>query len=294
MTTETPLDASAPAAWPAHDPATRRTLPGSSTPLDPARVEALTAAEWERFTSATAGSGAHNAQALKSLPLGVTSSFQHWEPYPISITSAKGAWLTDVDGRQLLDLSMGFGAMLVGHLNPAVVAAVIGAMETGTLFVTPSPSATAVAERFQRRFGLDQLALHQLGDRGDDVRGAHRACVHRAPRHHQDRGRLPRRVRRAGGVGEARCRRFRARGRADPGHPVRRGGRHGPRGALQRPRSTRGDPRRARLRDRGGRHGAGPGEHLHRGSRRRLPHRGARGVRPPRRAAGVRRGEDRA
>jgi glutamate-1-semialdehyde 2,1-aminomutase len=163
MTTETPLNASAHAAWPAHDPATRRTLPVSSTPLDPARVEALTAAEWARFTSATAGSGEHNKRAMGSLPLGVTSSFQHWDPYPISIKSAKGAWLTDVDGRQLLDLSMGFGAMLVGHLNPAVVAAVIGAMETGTLFVTPSPSATDVAERFQRRFGLDQLRFTNSG-----------------------------------------------------------------------------------------------------------------------------------
>ncbi len=163
MTTETPLNASAAASWPAHDPATRRTLPASSTPLDPARVEALTAAEWARFTSATAGSGEHNKRAMGSLPMGVTSSFQHWDPYPISITAAKGAWLTDVDGRQLLDLSMGFGAMLVGHLNPAVVAAVIGAMETGTLFVTPSPSATEVAERFQRRFGLDQLRFTNSG-----------------------------------------------------------------------------------------------------------------------------------
>ena len=40
-----------------------------------------------------------------------------------------GAWLTDVDGRQLLDLSMGFGAMLVGHLNPVVVAKVTEAFE---------------------------------------------------------------------------------------------------------------------------------------------------------------------
>ena len=81
----------------------------------------------------------------------------------MSITSAKGAWLTDVDGRKLLDLSMGFGAMLVGHLNPAVVAAVGKALETGTLFVTPSPSATEAAERFQRRFGLDQLRFTNSG-----------------------------------------------------------------------------------------------------------------------------------
>jgi glutamate-1-semialdehyde 2,1-aminomutase len=151
------------ATWPPHDPATRRTVPAASTPLDPKRIEALLAAEWERFAGQHPASAAHHERALGSLPLGVTSSFQHWDPHPIAITAAKGAWLTDVDGRQVLDLSMGFGAMLVGHLNPAVVEAVTRAMEVGTLFVTPSPQATEVAERFQRRFGLDQLRFTNSG-----------------------------------------------------------------------------------------------------------------------------------
>jgi glutamate-1-semialdehyde 2,1-aminomutase len=150
-------------AWPEHDPATYRVVPEHTSPLDQGRVASLLAAEWERFEAQTPESGAHHARALGSLPLGVPSSFQHWDPYPVAITSAKGAWLTDVDGRQVLDLSMGFGAMLVGHLNPAVVAAVGKALETGTLFVTPSPSATDAAERFQRRFGLDQLRFANSG-----------------------------------------------------------------------------------------------------------------------------------
>jgi glutamate-1-semialdehyde 2,1-aminomutase len=149
--------------WPVHDPATWRSVPASSEPLDPARVAKLLAAEWERFVAQTPGSGAHHARALAVLPLGVPSSFQHWDPYPVAIVSAKGAWLTDVDGRQVLDLSMGFGAMLAGHLNPAVVAAVSRALETGTLFVTPSPSATDAAERFQRRFSLDKLRFANSG-----------------------------------------------------------------------------------------------------------------------------------
>ncbi len=161
------MTADAPAAstpWPPNDPATWRNVPASSTPIDSTRVQALLAAEWERFTANTPASAEHNVRASKSLPLGVTSSFQHWDPYPISIASAKGAWLTDVDDRQLLDLSMGFGAMLVGHLNPVVVEKVIHALETtGTLFVTPSPTATEVAERFQRRFGLDRLRFTQSG-----------------------------------------------------------------------------------------------------------------------------------
>ncbi|MEZ5093656.1 aspartate aminotransferase family protein [Nocardioides sp.] len=155
--------ASAP-TWPAHDPGTRRWLPDHSRPVDHARVEQLLAAEWERFTSTTGASGEHNARASRTLPLGVTSSFQHWEPYPISIQSAEGAWLTDVDGHRLLDLSMGFGAMLVGHLNPVVVEHVERALkETGTLFVTPSPQATDMSERFCRRFGLDMIRFTNSG-----------------------------------------------------------------------------------------------------------------------------------
>jgi glutamate-1-semialdehyde 2,1-aminomutase len=157
-------DQTAITAWPAHDPATRRWLPAHSTPVDPARVEALLAAEWERFVRQTPGSAEHNARASKTLPLGVTSSFQHWDPHPISIVSARGAHVTDVDGRRLLDMSMGFGAMMVGHLHPVVVDHVRHALDSvGTLFVTPSPTATEVAELFQDRFQLDMLRFTQSG-----------------------------------------------------------------------------------------------------------------------------------
>jgi glutamate-1-semialdehyde 2,1-aminomutase len=149
--------------WPAHDPATYRVVPASSAPLDRGRIETLLAAEWDRFTKTTPASGEHHERASRVLPLGVPSSFQHWDPYPVAIVSAQGAWLTDVDGRRVLDLSMGFGAMLAGHLNPTVVAAVGKALETGTLFVTPSPSATEAAERFQRRFNLDLLRFANSG-----------------------------------------------------------------------------------------------------------------------------------
>jgi glutamate-1-semialdehyde 2,1-aminomutase len=150
--------------WPAHDPGTRRWLPESWTPVDPARVSDLLAREWDSFTMWSQESGTHNKRAAESLPLGVTSSFQHWDPYPISIESARGAWLTDVDGNRLLDLSMGFGAMLVGHLNPVVVEHVQRALtDTGTLFVTPSPQATEMSERFKERFHLDMLRFTNSG-----------------------------------------------------------------------------------------------------------------------------------
>lgn len=152
------------ASLPNNAPGTRRVLPSSSTPVNGDRVQKLLADEWERFTSWSGASGEHNKRASTSLPLGVTSSFQYWDPYPITVETARGAWLTDVGGNKLLDLSMGFGAGLVGHLNPLVVDRVINALEhTGTLFVTPSPQATDMAERFKQRFDLDMLRFTNSG-----------------------------------------------------------------------------------------------------------------------------------
>ena len=147
-----------------HDPAGRRRVPQKYTPISKTRVKKLLAQEWATFRSLTTNSGTHNKRASKVLPLGVTSSFQYWEPHPISIVSAKGAYFKDVDGRKLLDLSMGFGAMLVGHLNKDVVRAVKKTMRSiGTLFVTPGPLATEAAERFQKRFDIDMLRFTNSG-----------------------------------------------------------------------------------------------------------------------------------
>ncbi|MFM2160145.1 MAG: hypothetical protein RLY39_676, partial [Actinomycetota bacterium] len=121
------------------------------------------AAEWALFSKSTFASGVESTIAKDSSPLGVTSSFQYWDPYPISVVSAKGAWMTDVDGRQLLDLSMGFGAMLAGHLNEEVIAETKAALEGGTLFVTPSPISRDGAERLCKRFGIEKVRFANSG-----------------------------------------------------------------------------------------------------------------------------------
>jgi glutamate-1-semialdehyde 2,1-aminomutase len=142
---------------------TFRFVPSTSVPVDPKRVEDILKQEWELFTKGTGKSAEESRRSFKALPLGVTSSFQHWDPYPISIASAKGAYMTDVDGRQLLDLSMGFGAMLAGHLNPIVVEEIENSLTSGMLFVTPSPISTDAAERICNRFGIDQVRFTNSG-----------------------------------------------------------------------------------------------------------------------------------
>jgi len=142
---------------------TFRFVPSTSVPIDPKRVEEILKQEWELFSKQTGKSAEESRRSFKSLPLGVTSSFQHWDPYPISIVSAKGAYMTDVDGRQLLDLSMGFGAMFAGHLNPTVIEEIQTSLKTGMLFVTPSPTSTDAAQMICNRFKIDQVRFTNSG-----------------------------------------------------------------------------------------------------------------------------------
>jgi glutamate-1-semialdehyde 2,1-aminomutase len=146
-----------------HHPQAFRTTAIDSKPLDSNKVDQLLAQEWAAYKNSTIGSGLENELAHQVIPLGVPSSFQHWDPYPISIVSAKGAWMKDVDGRELLDLSMGFGAMLAGHLNPEVVAELKSTLDVGTLFVTPSPISRDAAERLCKRFAIDQIRFANSG-----------------------------------------------------------------------------------------------------------------------------------
>jgi len=71
--------------------------------------------------------------------------------------------MVDVDGRKMLDLSMGFGSMLVGHLNPEVIAELKSTLDIGTLYTAPSPDSRDAAERLCRRFGIDQIRFTNSG-----------------------------------------------------------------------------------------------------------------------------------
>ena len=71
--------------------------------------------------------------------------------------------MVDVDGRKVLDLSMGFGSMLVGHLNPEVIAELKSTLDVGTLYTAPSPDSRDAAERLCRRFGIDQIRFTNSG-----------------------------------------------------------------------------------------------------------------------------------
>ena len=142
---------------------TFRLVPTHSKPLNPARIEKLFQEQLDKYKKSLLSSDLEYKQALEIIPLGAHSSFQSFDPYPISIASAKGAWMTDVDGRKMLDLSMGFGSMLVGHLNQEVISEIRELLTVGTLYTAPSPISRDAAERLCKRFGIDQIRFTNSG-----------------------------------------------------------------------------------------------------------------------------------
>ena len=76
---------------------------------------------------------------------------------PRFIASARGAWLTDVDGNEYVDLICSWGPMLLGHAHPEVQA--------------------AVADAVARDLGIDQAfagACISLGRKSGTLQFAHK------------------------------------------------------------------------------------------------------------------------
>jgi glutamate-1-semialdehyde 2,1-aminomutase len=121
------------------------------------------AQELERYRAQNEGSHAMYQRAEKILPLGVSSNFRTFEPYPLYIQRAEGSKMWDVDGREYTDFSMCFGALMVGHSNPKMVKAVAKAAGDGTLYGMPHDREVRAAEMIGERFGLEQVRFTNSG-----------------------------------------------------------------------------------------------------------------------------------
>ena len=84
-------------------------------------------------------SRAFQARANQSLGGGVGHDLRYAEPVPIYITHGRGGRKWDVDGNEYVDFLMGNAALLLGHADPAVVAAIEQAVVEGTHFGNDHP-----------------------------------------------------------------------------------------------------------------------------------------------------------
>jgi glutamate-1-semialdehyde 2,1-aminomutase len=106
------------------------------------------------------------ARASAVTPGGVNSpvrAFRAVGGTPRFIRSASGARLTDVDGRQYVDLVGSWGPMLLGHAHPEVMAAVAEALARGTSYGAPTEAEVDLCEEIVGRTPVEQVRLVSSG-----------------------------------------------------------------------------------------------------------------------------------
>jgi glutamate-1-semialdehyde 2,1-aminomutase len=106
-------------------------------------------------------------RALRVIPGGVNSpvrAFRAVGGTPLFIERGAGQYLFDVDGRRYLDLVNSWGALILGHAHPEVVAAMTAACHQGTTFGAPCPAEVELAERITASYpGLEQVRFVSSG-----------------------------------------------------------------------------------------------------------------------------------
>lgn len=91
-------------------------------------------------------------RAAKAIPGGVNSPVRAFKAVggtPLFIEAAKGAHITDVDGKQYIDYVLSWGPMLLGHAHQDVIDAVIEQAQFGLSFGAPNQLETELAEKIK-------------------------------------------------------------------------------------------------------------------------------------------------
>jgi glutamate-1-semialdehyde 2,1-aminomutase len=106
------------------------------------------------------------ARARSVTPGGVNSPVRAFNAVggtPRFIAAAKGPYLYDIDGNELVDLVCSWGPMLLGHAHPEVLAAVGAAAAHGTSFGAPTLAEVELAEAIIDRTPIEQVRLVNSG-----------------------------------------------------------------------------------------------------------------------------------
>ncbi|MGH3231514.1 MAG: aminotransferase class III-fold pyridoxal phosphate-dependent enzyme, partial [Streptosporangiaceae bacterium] len=82
---------------------------------------------------------------------------------PRFMVRGAGPYLTDVDGREYVDLVCSWGPMILGHAYPSVVRAVTSAVTLGTSFGTATPGEVDLAAEIVARAPVQQVRLVNSG-----------------------------------------------------------------------------------------------------------------------------------
>lgn len=106
-------------------------------------------------------------RAQRLMPGGVNSpvrAFRAVGGTPFFVARGEDCFLWDVDGNRYVDFVCSWGALILGHAHPEVVAAVKAAVERGTTYGAPTELEVRLAEQIQSAFPtMEMLRLVNSG-----------------------------------------------------------------------------------------------------------------------------------
>jgi glutamate-1-semialdehyde 2,1-aminomutase len=106
-------------------------------------------------------------RAAGVLPGGVSSPVRAYRSVggdPRFVASARGPYVTDVEGREYVDLVASWGPAILGHAHPEVVAAVQEAAARGLSFGAPTLAEVELGEEIRRRVAaVERVRLVSTG-----------------------------------------------------------------------------------------------------------------------------------
>ncbi len=131
--------------------------------IDRQRITQLRDREEADYRARSPRSAELHERARKALPLGVASSFQAYEPYPLFMTDARGSRIWDADGNEYIDFDMAFGVLTAGHSHPIFAEVLRERVANGTCYTFPIEDGIFLAEEIKRRFGADLVRFSNSG-----------------------------------------------------------------------------------------------------------------------------------
>ncbi len=102
-------------------------------------------------------SAARQSEAAQHMPGGNTRTVLYFSPFPLTWAAGKGNRLTDIDGREYLDLLGEYTAGLYGHSDPVIQAAFKKAIDDGTVLGGPNQYEARLAAAIRARFPSVEL-----------------------------------------------------------------------------------------------------------------------------------------
>ena len=111
----------------------------------------LQLAKTTRFLEPGSATARLHAQASRLIPGATSRLHYHFKPYPICARSGKGCRLTDIDGDERIDCLNNMTALIHGHADAEINAAIVEQVQRGVSFSEPAEPEVALARLMSER-----------------------------------------------------------------------------------------------------------------------------------------------